>query len=70
MTEPYTTIRRFPFELVDTISPGRNYSEATTNLLFVSPELYSNILKTEKNVAVSLNKKFSTCVARHSSARG
>ena len=41
MTKPYTTIRRFPFELIG-ISLDRNYQEVM-NLLFVSPGLYLNI---------------------------
>ena len=47
MTEPYTIIRRFLFELVGTISLDRNYWEVI-NLLFVLPGLYLNILETEK----------------------
>ena len=47
MTKPYTIIRRFLFELVDTISLDGNYWEVI-NLLFALPGLYLNILKTEE----------------------
>ena len=70
MTKLYTIIRRFLFELVGMILLDRNYYYLKViNLLFVLPGLYSNILKTEK-ILQFWGKKFSTCVARHSSARG
>ena len=49
MTEPSTIIRRFLFLLNSSvlISLDRNYWEVI-NLLFVLPELYLSILKTEK----------------------
>ena len=53
----------FSFELVDMTSPDRNYQEVINLLLSVSPGLYLNILKTEKNVAVS-DRKFSTSFQR------
>ena len=43
----YNKIRRFLFKIVGTISLDRNDREVT-NLLFVLPGLYLNILKTEK----------------------
>ena len=58
--KPYTTIRRFLFELVDMISPNRNYWELR-NLL------YLNILETGE-ILQFLNKEILE-VARHSSAR-
>ena len=52
------------------ISLRRDYREVT-NLLFALPILfYLYILETEKNITIFGTKKFSTCVARHSSARG
>ena len=68
MTKPYRIIRRFLSELVG-ISPDRNYCEVI-NLLFVLSALYLNILKTVKILQFWDKKKFSTCVARHSSASG
>ena len=62
MTEYNNSSLSFPFELVGAISLDRNYCEVT-NLLFVSPELYLNILKTEK-ILQCWDKKFSTCVGR------
>ena len=66
MAEPYTIIRRLLFELVG-ILLDRNYLEVV-NLLFVLPGLYLNTLKSVKILQFS-DKKFSTCVARRSSAR-
>ena len=67
-SDQYTINRRFLFEFVGTISLDRNYREVI-NLLFVLPGLYLNILKTEK-ILQFWDKRFSTCVARHSSAKG
>ena len=54
MTKSSTIIRRFPFELVDTISLDRNYREVINLSLYaILPGLYLNILQTEKNIAIS-----------------
>ena len=54
MTKPSTIIRRFPFELVGTISLDGNYREVINSLSYaILPGLYLNILHTEKNIAVS-----------------
>ena len=48
---PYTIIRHFPSELVGMTSLDRNCWKLV-NLLFVSPVLYWNTLKTEKSIAI------------------
>ena len=64
MTEPYTIIRRFLFELVGITSLDKNYLLPVVNLLFALPILfYLNIVKTEK-ILQFWNKKFSTSVAQ------
>ena len=70
MTKPYTIIRRFLFRLVG-ISLNRNYLSESNKFIiwFAFFRLYLNILKTKKILQFS-DKKFSTCVARDSSARG
>ena len=69
MTKRYKIIPRFLVQLVGMISLYRNYQEVI-NLLFVLPfGLYLNIFRTEE-ILQFWGKKFSTCVARLSSARG
>ena len=52
MTESYTIIRRFPFQLVGTISLDRNYHyyiySNKLTIIYVLSGLYLNALKTEK----------------------
>ena len=53
--KPYAITRRFPFELVGTISPGRNDWQVIINLLFVSPELMLKMLLRTLNYACFSN---------------
>ena len=69
MTEPYTIIRRFLFQLVGMMSLDKNDREVINSSFVLPSGLRLNILRTEEILQFS-DKEFSTRVARCSSAMG